>query len=56
MYPNGSADINDVDLFTGALMTDVTEGVPDIFRQIILRQFARIREADRFWFENEKNG
>lgn len=28
----------------------------ELFRSIIIDQFTRIRNADRFWFENEKNG
>ncbi|XP_070183170.1 dual oxidase 2-like [Littorina saxatilis] len=36
--------------------TQQGQGIPDIFRKIIVQQFLKIRQGDRFWLENEKNG
>lgn len=34
-----------------------SDGKPgELFSAVILEQFKRIRDADRFWFENEANG
>ncbi|XP_076465945.1 dual oxidase 1-like [Babylonia areolata] len=53
LYPNGTTLVNDIDLFPGALLTkDKVQGLPNVFREIIQQQFDRVREADRFWFEN----
>ena len=37
-------------------MLESTGHPGDLFRAIIMDQFTRIRDADRFWFENEQNG
>lgn len=37
-------------------MLESTGHPGDLFRAIITDQFTRIRDADRFWFENDKNG
>ena len=38
-------------------MLEATDSGPgELFKAIILDQFARIRDADRFWFENDRNG
>ena len=31
-------------------------GISSIFGEIIQQQFIALRDADRFWFENEDNG
>lgn len=51
LYPN----VDDIDLFVGGLL-EANEGLGPVFKQIILEQFTRIRDGDRFWFENEENG
>ena len=37
-------------------MLESTDGPGILFRAIIKEQFTRLRDADRFWFENEDNG
>lgn len=48
-------DINNIDLYVGGMLESIPgEGRPGIlFRRIIKEQFERIRDSDRFWFENE---
>lgn len=48
-------DLNNVDLYLGGML-ESQKDPGELFRQIILEQFRRIRDADRFWFENERNG
>lgn len=38
----------------GMLESDGSPG--ELFTAIIIEQFKRIRDADRFWFENVDNG
>ncbi|KAG8223936.1 hypothetical protein J437_LFUL003744, partial [Ladona fulva] len=47
--------IDDVDLYIGGML-ESSDGPGPLFRAIIREQFARIRDADRFWFENTNNG
>lgn len=51
-------DINNIDLYVGGMLeTNPHEGRPGpLFRRIIKEQFERIRDSDRFWFENEAAG
>ncbi|GAB6033366.1 hypothetical protein CHUAL_013131 [Chamberlinius hualienensis] len=52
MYNN---DVNNIDLYVGGMLE--TDGGPGpLFKRIINEQFLRIRDADRFWFENRENG
>lgn len=55
MY-NGNAD--NIDLYVGGMLESIeSEGRPGpVFRKIIKEQFERLRDSDRFWFENEANG
>lgn len=47
--------IDNVDVYVGGMLESY--GRPgELFRKVILEQFARIRSADRFWFENRENG
>ncbi|XP_041371604.1 dual oxidase 2-like [Gigantopelta aegis] len=55
MYNNDSVPDN-LDLFTGGLLETTPDGPGDLFRNIMLEQFERIRDGDRFWFENRENG
>uniref|UniRef100_A0A8C1U4T7 NAD(P)H oxidase (H2O2-forming) n=1 Tax=Cyprinus carpio TaxID=7962 RepID=A0A8C1U4T7_CYPCA len=52
LYEN---DISRLELFVGGLL-ESQEGPGPVFSTIILDQFERIRNADRFWFENIQNG
>lgn len=50
-------DINSIDVYVGGMLeSDPAEGRPGpLFRKIILEQFLRLRDSDRFWFENTAN-
>lgn len=52
LYEN---DISRLELFVGGLL-ETQDGPGPVFSSIILDQFVRIRNADRFWFENGQNG
>ncbi|XP_030621162.1 dual oxidase 1 [Chanos chanos] len=52
LYEN---DISRLELFPGGLL-ESADGPGPVFSSIILDQFERIRNADRFWFENKQNG
>jgi hypothetical protein len=44
-----------IDLFVGG-MAETIDGPGELFTAIILDQFARVRDGDRFWYANEQNG
>lgn len=47
--------LDNIDVYIGGMLeSDNKPG--ELFRAIIIDQFTRIRDADRFWFENEHNG
>ncbi|XP_036004367.1 dual oxidase 1 [Fundulus heteroclitus] len=48
-------DISKLELFPGGLL-ESNDGPGPVFSAIILDQFERIRNGDRFWFENKQNG
>ncbi|XP_013772431.1 dual oxidase-like [Limulus polyphemus] len=49
-------DIDNIDLFVGGML-ETKEGKPGpLFKKIIKQEFEKIRDADRFWFENNRNG
>ncbi|KAK0139023.1 Dual oxidase 2 [Merluccius polli] len=48
-------DVSKLELFPGGLL-EALHGPGKVFSRIILDQFERIRDGDRFWFENEHNG
>uniref|UniRef100_A0A674EPN0 NAD(P)H oxidase (H2O2-forming) n=1 Tax=Salmo trutta TaxID=8032 RepID=A0A674EPN0_SALTR len=48
-------DISKLELFPGGLL-ECVDGPGQVFSSIILDQFNRIRNGDRFWFENTQNG
>ncbi|XP_017569119.2 dual oxidase 2 [Pygocentrus nattereri] len=52
LYKN---DISKLELFVGALL-EGDGGPGPVVTSIFLDQFDRIRNADRFWFENKQNG
>lgn len=47
-------DINNLDLWPAGMMETGPGGPGETFRTIIFDQFRRIRDGDRFWFENYK--
>ena len=48
-------NISLLDIYVGGLL-EMTDGRPGaLFTEAILEQFQRIRDADRFWFENTEN-
>ncbi|XP_028307207.1 dual oxidase 1 [Gouania willdenowi] len=48
-------DISTLELFPGGLL-ESNDGPGPVFSAIIKDQFERIRNGDRFWFENKQNG
>ncbi|KAL1373556.1 hypothetical protein pipiens_018597, partial [Culex pipiens pipiens] len=47
--------LDNVDVYVGGMLE--SDGKPgELFTSVIIDQFTRIRDADRFWFENEDNG
>lgn len=48
--------LDDIDIWPGGLAETTSDGPGELFRTIISDQFTRIRDADRFWYENELNG
>uniref|UniRef100_A0A2P2I0U3 NAD(P)H oxidase (H2O2-forming) n=1 Tax=Hirondellea gigas TaxID=1518452 RepID=A0A2P2I0U3_9CRUS len=51
LYKN---DLMNIDLYVGGML-ESSDGPGPLFRSIIKEQFTRLRDADRFWFENEDN-
>ncbi|XP_059143765.1 dual oxidase 1-like [Physella acuta] len=49
-------DLSKVDMFVGGMMETTDEGPGELFTLILYDQFIRIRDGDRFWFENKDNG
>ncbi|OTF70332.1 hypothetical protein BLA29_009342 [Euroglyphus maynei] len=55
LYDN---NLDNIDVYVGGMVeSELDTGRPGpLFRAIIREQFLRIRDADRFWFENKHNG
>lgn len=51
-------DVNDIDSWVGGLSEDHVDGgsVGELFRAILVDQFTRVRDGDRFWYQNEFTG
>src|SRR5262249_33672719 len=51
-------DVNHIDLWVGGLAEDHVAGssLGPLFQRIVANQFQRIRNGDRFWFENIYSG
>ena len=47
--------MDNIDLYIGGML-ESNSGPGPLFRRIINDQFQRIRDADRFWFENNNTG
>lgn len=48
--------LDTVDIFVGGMMETTSLGPGPLFSAIILDQLYRVRDGDRFWFENTNNG
>ena len=48
-------DMMNVDLYVGGMLESFG-GPGPLFSKIIKDQFERLRDSDRFWFENKENG
>lgn len=50
------ASVDDIDVWVGGLAEDHFPGamVGELFRAVMVDQFERTRDADRFWFENSQ--
>lgn len=48
-------DVSKLELFPGGLLESL-DGPGPVFTAVILEQFERTRNGDRFWFENRQNG
>jgi len=53
VYNNSLANI---DAYPAGLLEARPDSLGELFTSVILEQFLRIRDADRFWFENVDNG
>ncbi|XP_071952320.1 dual oxidase 1-like [Antedon mediterranea] len=53
---NISGNIDNIDVWVGGLLETTSDGPGELFHHVILDQFLRIRDGDRFWFENINNG
>lgn len=47
--------VDNIDLYIGGML-ESKDGPGELFISIMLDQFTRLRDADRFWFENTDNG
>ncbi|XP_022705418.1 dual oxidase-like isoform X3 [Varroa jacobsoni] len=56
LYTLYKGNLNNIDLFVGGMLESEGGRPGELFRKIIKEQFERLRDADRFWFENTNNG
>lgn len=47
--------VNNIDAYVGGMLESVGNPGP-LFSAVIIEQFTRLRDSDRFWFENMDNG
>jgi len=48
--------LENIDAYPAGLLEATPDGIGPLLTTVILEQFLRIRDADRFWFENIDNG
>ncbi len=51
----GADGLDNIDLWVGGLLETTVMGPGPLFKKIIKEQFLRLRNGDRFWFENTAN-
>jgi len=44
-----------IDIFPAGLLEQTPDGLGPLFRTAIIEQMTRLRNADRYWFENKRN-
>lgn len=49
-------NIEKLDAYVGGMLETNGSGPGEIFSKVIFDQFIRLRDSDRFWFENNQNG
>ncbi|KAJ3411720.1 Dual oxidase 1 [Chytridiales sp. JEL 0842] len=49
-------DINNVDVWVGGLLETSNGNPGELFTAVLIDQFARIRDGDRFWYANNVSG
>lgn len=47
--------LDDIDIWAGGIAETTGDGPGPLFQTIIADQFTRIRDGDRFWYENTLN-
>lgn len=52
VYDNNT---NLLELYLGGVLESRNDSAGELFSSIIMDQFRRTRDSDRFWFENEEN-
>ena len=45
-----------LDIFVGGMLETTSSGPGPLFTAILLDQMYRVRDGDRFWFQNKDNG
>ena len=50
------SNIKKLDAYVGGMLEANGNGPGELFSKIIFDQFLRLRNSDRFWFENKDNG
>ncbi|KAL3836734.1 hypothetical protein ACJMK2_022153 [Sinanodonta woodiana] len=53
---NVYGSLDKVDAFVGAMFETTPNGPGELISAILYDQFIRVRDGDRFWFENTENG
>ena len=48
-------DTDLLELYVGGILEGRNDTIGALFSAIIMDQFRRTRESDRFWFENDEN-
>ncbi|XP_034946208.1 dual oxidase isoform X2 [Chelonus insularis] len=48
-------NLNNIDVYIGGML-ESSDGPGELFTTVIKEQFERLRDSDRFWFENQDSG